>query len=210
VRRHCFSSRRDALARIAALAGLAALASYSSCAAASAAAPIAHGILAPTSRGGDGGQLIRAALAFVVTVCFDEVTYSSACRERSLMEAAQRLEQLFVDDYTTDQATGTLDIHFDLEVGSEEQLGFLRDAELRAIAAAAVRLQGAIDHPLTARQLRPWQDEATKEAREESNWQHNWSGRSHQYKAGRARKLLAGLADAARAQGSDGAPEISP
>jgi hypothetical protein len=95
------------------------------------------------------GPLVRASLAFNVTVCLDDVEYSIACRERSLLEAARRLEQIFIDDYTQGRVAGSLTVVFPLAVERPEQLQFLREAENRAIAAANTKLQSELDR-LTA------------------------------------------------------------
>lgn len=92
----------------------------------------------------------RAAPAFVVSVCLADVEYSIACRERSSLEAARRLEQIFIDDYTTRRTTGSLQIWFPLNTSQSEQLQFLREVEDRAIEAAVRKMQAAVDSPQTA------------------------------------------------------------
>ncbi len=89
----------------------------------------------------------QAAPAFVVSVCLADVEYSIACWERSSLEAARRLEQIFVDDYTTRHTTGSLQIWFPLNTSQSEQLRFLREVEDRAIEAAVRKMQASVDNP---------------------------------------------------------------
>jgi hypothetical protein len=131
---------------------------------------------------------VRASLAFVVTVCFDDVEYSIACRESGLLEAARRLEQIFIDNYTTRIAAGSLKVVFWVAVESQAQLRFLGEVEDRATAAATARLQS--EHPSQFQQLRAWQDAANQEARSGQNWLHDWPGRTHQYQVGPSRRQL--------------------
>jgi hypothetical protein len=133
--------------------------------------------------------VVRASLAFVVSVCLADVEYSIACRERGVMEAAQRIEQIFAENYTTRRSTGSLKVVFWAEVDSREQLRFLRDAEIRAIEAAGARLQS--EHPSQYQQLETWHDAARQEAFSGGNWLHDWSTRTHQYQAGPARLQIA-------------------
>lgn len=94
-----------------------------------------------------GSARATAAPAFVVSVCLADVEYSVACWERSSLEAARRLEQIFIDDYTTRTATGSLQIWFPLNAPQSEQRRFLREVEDRAIAAALRKMQAAVDNP---------------------------------------------------------------
>lgn len=94
-----------------------------------------------------GSPQVLAAPAFVVSVCLADVEYSIACRERSSLEAARRLEQLFLDDYTTRRTTGSLQVWFPLSTSQSEQLRFLREVENRAIAAAVRKMQAGVDNP---------------------------------------------------------------
>ncbi len=89
----------------------------------------------------------QAAPAFVVSVCLADVEYSIACWERSSLEAARRLEQIFVDDYTTRRTTGSLQIWFPLNTSQSEQLRFLREVEDRAIEGAVRKMQASVDNP---------------------------------------------------------------
>jgi hypothetical protein len=134
---------------------------------------------------------VRASLAFVVSVCLDDVGFSVACRERSLLEAARRLEQIFIDNYTTERATGSLRVWFPSTVESQEQLRFLHEAEDRAIEAATTKLQSGIGNPPPYQQLRAWHDAASMEASSGRNWLHDWLARTHQYQVGPARHQLA-------------------
>jgi len=132
--------------------------------------------------------VVRTSLAFVVSVCLADAEYSIACRERGVMEAAQRIEQIFAENYTTRRPTGSLKVVFWAEVDSQEQLRFLRDAEIRAIEAAAARLQS--EHPSQYQQLGTWHDAARQEAFSGRNWLHDWSTRTHQYQVGPSRHQL--------------------
>lgn len=90
---------------------------------------------------------VQAAPAFMVSVCLADVEYSIACRERSSLEAARRLEQIFIEDYTTRRTTGSLQIWFPLNISQSDQLQFLREVEDRAIEAAVRKMQEAVDNP---------------------------------------------------------------
>jgi hypothetical protein len=92
-----------------------------------------------------GSLSARAAPAFMVSVCLADVEYSIACWERSSLEAARRLEQIFIEDYTTRRTTGSLQIWFALNTSQSEQLRFLREVEDRAIQAAVRKMQAAVD-----------------------------------------------------------------
>jgi len=144
---------------------------------------------------------VPASLSFVVTVCLGDVEYSIACRERSLLEAMQRLEQLFIDNYATGRAAGSLTVGFPPAVENQEQLRFLRDSEYRAIEAATEKLQHDVDHPPPAQQLRTWHDVARMEALSGWNWLHNWAATTHQYQVGPARHLLAHMRAQSRQSG---------
>ena len=94
-----------------------------------------------------GSPSAPAAPAFVVSVCLADVDYSIACRERSSLEAARRLEQIFLDDYTTRRTVGSLQIWFPLTTPQSDQRQFLREVENRAIEAAVRKMQAAVDNP---------------------------------------------------------------
>lgn len=96
-----------------------------------------------------GPPPVLAAPAFVVSVCLADVEYSIACRERSSLEAARRLEQIFIDDYKTGQTTGSLQVWFPIAAPQSEQLRFLREVEDRAIEAAARKIEAAVENPDT-------------------------------------------------------------
>ena len=106
---------------------------------------ISTGLPSAIPRVGNGSPLLRASLAFTVSVCFADVEYSIACWERGLLEATKRLEQIYLDDFTTRKAAGSLKIWFPLVTDRNEQLRFLREAEQRAIKNAVVKLQAESD-----------------------------------------------------------------
>jgi len=179
------------LIRVAAIAAVAATAINPNPAAPSLYRLISHRM--PASRAARISPFARASLAFVVSVCLDDVEYSIACRERSLLEAALRLEQIFIDNYATGRAVGSLTIWFPSAVESHEQLGFLRETEDRAIEATTAKLERDTGHPPPPLQLRAWRDAAKMEAFSGRNWLHDWSAGTHQYQIGPARYLLARL-----------------
>ena len=162
----------------------------------------------------DYGDLMEeVSLTFVVSVCLADLEYSSACREGSLLEAAKRLEQIYLDVYAMRRAAGSLRIWFPPRVERSEQLWFLREVEDRAIVATAKKLQNGTDDSATpemdspgteggdaaldqqsAQQVRKWREDATMEAREGTNWAHDWSSRTHSYQTGMALHELVLLA----------------
>src|SRR5260370_31049456 len=93
----------------------------------------------PLLRMGDGNPVVTTSLAFSVSVCLADVEYSIACWERGLAEAAKRLEQIYLDDYVTRAAPGSLQIWFLLATEHSEQLRFLREAEERALTTVATK-----------------------------------------------------------------------
>jgi hypothetical protein len=151
----------------------------------------------------------RAALTFSVSVCLDDFEYSIACRERSSLEAAHRLEQIFLDDYATGNPAGSLRIWFAVKAEPSEQTTFLLETENRAIeavfrklkedgaqraaaaAASAASGGGADAVRELAQDLQRWYNEAGVEARAGKNWSHDWGARSHTYKPGQALHDLA-------------------
>jgi hypothetical protein len=161
-----------------------------------------------------GDPLEEVSLTFVVSVCLADLEYSSACRERSLLEAAKRLEQIYLEVYAMRRAAGSLRIWFPPHVEGSEQLWFLRQVEDLAIAAMAKKLQnGGADEPATPQmdslgsygddtssdqqsppQVRKWREDATMEARNGTNWAHDWSLRTHSYQTGMALRELVLLA----------------
>ena len=161
-----------------------------------------------------GDPMEEVSLTFVVSVCLADLEYSSACRERSLLEAAKRLEQIYLDVYAMRRAAGSLRIWFPPHVERSEQLWFLRQVEDLAIAAMAKKLQnGGADEaanpqmdPLRSYggdtasdlqsppQVRKWHEDATMEARNGTNWVHDWSSRTHSYQTGMALRELVLLA----------------
>lgn len=169
----------------------------------------------------NGNLLVPISLAFTVSVCFADVEYSIACRERGLAEAAKRLEQIYLDDYANGRAEGSLKVWFPLKTEQSEQLRFLREAEERAIKTVAVKLQAGGDQRITSQmnspginspeasppqehsgpeslvrqrtQVQKWQEDATVEARKGTNWSHDWSSKTHSYKLGQALHELAHL-----------------
>jgi len=160
------------------------------------------------TKGGD--LLIHTSLNFVVSICLDDTQYSFACRQRGLLEAARRLEQLYFDCYTKKVVAGSLKIWFARPVERGQQLEFLRTVEERAIAAVTARVQGNIDQIDTssgagapdslaqssvaqrnAQRSRMWHDTAIAEARAGSNWVHYWAERAHQSRESPALHLLA-------------------
>jgi hypothetical protein len=144
-------------------------------------------------------------LAFVVSVCLDDFEYSIACRERGSLEAAKRLEQIYLDDYAKGRVAGTLNIWFAVAAERGEQIQFLREVEDRAIESTARKLKDDVDH-LTApaensqatpgdaegairqiaQQVQRWHDDARTEAHNGTNWSHDWESRTHSYKPGPA------------------------
>ena len=161
-----------------------------------------------------GSPLEEASLTFTVSVCLADWEYLIACRERGLLEAAKRLEQIYLDVYTMRRAAGSLRIWFPPHVERSEQLWFLRQVEDLAIAATAKKLQnGGIDESATPQmssqgaygddaasdqqsppQVRKWREDATMEARNGTNWAHDWSSRTHSYQTGMALRELVLLA----------------
>jgi hypothetical protein len=161
-----------------------------------------------------GDPLEEASLTFAVSVCLADWEYSSACRERSLLEAAKRLEQIYLDVYAMRRAAGSLRIWFPPGVERSEQLWFLRQVEDLAIAAMAKKLQnGGADGSATPQldslgsygddtasdqqsppQVRKWREDATMETRSGTNWAHDWSSRTHSYQTGMALRELVLLA----------------
>ena len=153
---------------------------------------------------------IPAALSFTVSVCLDDFEYSIACRERSSLEAAHRLEQIFLDDYATGSPSGTLRIWFAVKAEPSEQTNFLREVENRAVEAVFRKLREDAAHRMAAaaasaasgggaadaareftQDIQRWYDEASLEARTGINWSHDWHARSHSYKPGQALRDLA-------------------
>jgi len=159
----------------------------------------------------DYGDLMEeVSLTFVVSVCLADLEYSSACREGSLLEAAKRLEQIYLDVYAMRRAAGSLRIWFPPRVERSEQLWFLRQVEDRAIAAMAKKLATGVDQSTTpqlgsqeangndtvpgqpsAELVRKWREDAGLEARAGENWSHDWPSRTHSYRAGQALHELA-------------------
>jgi hypothetical protein len=172
----------------------------------------------PVLRVGNGNPLARASLAFTVSVCLADVEYSIACWERGLAEAAKRLEQIYLDDYVTRRAAGSLKVWFSVATERSEQLRFLREAEERAIKTVAAKLQS--DQRITSQMISPgtnfpttnppeeheepedpvrlrtqqvqkWREDASIEARRGTNWSHDWSSKTHLYQIGLALHELA-------------------
>jgi hypothetical protein len=167
-----------------------------------------------------GKVAAAAALTFTVSVCLDDFEYSIGCSERSSVEAAHRLEQLYLDDYATGSAAGSLRIWFAVKAEPSEQSSFLREVENRAIESAFRKLQeDAAQQPAAARaftdtpggnaqaarefaqELQRWHDDAGAEARTGVNWSHDWAGRTHNYKPGQALRDLARLGNISRQSG---------
>lgn len=164
----------------------------------------------PGPRGGGDDLWVTASLAFTVSVCLADVEFSIACWERSLAEAARRLEQIYLDDYATRRAAGSLKVWFTLATAPSDQLRFLREAEERAIKTASAKLQAQGDQPISSitnppeehgeamgplreriQRLQKWREAATAEARRGTNWSHDWSSRTHAYQLGPALSDLA-------------------
>jgi hypothetical protein len=160
-----------------------------------------------------GNPLEEASLTFAVSVCLTDWEYSSGCRERSLLEVAKRLEQIYLDVYAMRRAAGSLRIWFPPRVERGEQLWFLRQVEDLAIAAMVKKLQnGGADGSATSQmdslgsygdaasdqqspaEVRKWREDATMEARNGTNWAHDWSSRTHSYQTGMALRELVLLA----------------
>ena len=151
------------------------------------------------------GAVVPAALTFMVSVCLDDFEYSIACRERSSLEAAHRLEQIYLDDYATGSPAGSLRIWFAVKAEPSEQTNFLREVENRAVEAVFRKLREDAAHRMAAaaasiasgggaadaareftQDIQRWHDEASVEARTGINWSHDWGARSHSYKPGQA------------------------
>jgi hypothetical protein len=145
--------------------------------------------------------LFNISVTFVVSVCLADLEYSLGCRERSLLEAVKRLEQIYLDDYAMRRAAGSLRVWFPQGVQRQEQLRFLREVEDRAIAAMAKKLQDEVDQSAAsqmnspgandqqegwAEQVKKWREEASMEARNGTNWSHDWASRTHLYQTGMA------------------------
>ena len=147
----------------------------------------------------------HAALTFSVSVCLDDFEYAIACRERSSLEAARRLEQIYLDDYATGSPAGSLRIWFAVKAEPRDQTTFLLEVENRAIEAVFRKLKEDASHRASggtsggaadaarefAQDIERWHDEAGSEARTGINWSHDWGARSHAYKPGQALRELA-------------------
>jgi hypothetical protein len=165
---------------------------------------------------GDGNRIaVPVALTFMVSVCLADFEYSIGCSQRSSLEAAQRLEQIFLDDYKTGSAAGSLRIWFAVKAQPSEQTSLLHEVENRAIesvyrklkedaaqqaaaaaGSAAVGSAGSQGNGAeTAREfaedIERWHNDADGEARSGVNWSHDWAGRAHTYKPGQALRDLA-------------------
>jgi hypothetical protein len=145
----------------------------------------------PIPRFSSDDSVVRASLVFVVSVCLDDFEYSIACRERSSLEAARRLEQIYLDDYAAGRVAGRLNIWFAVAAERGEQLQFLREVENRAIESVTRKLKGDVDdlNPSAmnpqisgdsgdalrqlAEQVQRWHDDASMEARNGTNWSHD-------------------------------------
>ena len=97
-----------------------------------------------------GNVAIPAALTFTVSVCVDDFEYSIACRQRSSLEAARRLEQIYLDDYATGSPGGSLRIWFAVKAEPSEQTNFLREVENRAVEAVFRKLREDAAHRMAA------------------------------------------------------------
>lgn len=157
-------------------------------------------------------------MAFVVSVCVDDFEYSIACRERSSLEAAKRLEHIYLDDYTAGRIAGTLIIWFAVAAERGEQVEFLREVEDRAIESTARKLKDDVGHLAAStensrespgdvagairqlvQQVQRWHDDASTEAHNGTNWSHEWGSRTHSYKPGPALHELVRIGDRSRA-----------
>jgi hypothetical protein len=165
---------------------------------------ISNGLPSQTRQFNYDSPLVGASLTFVVSVCLADFEYLIACRERGLLEAAKRLEQIYLDDYAMKRAAGSLKVWFPPGVERSEQLRFLREVEDHAIASMAHKLQddvdqipsqinskGGNDQPAAwngqkAQEVRRWREDADMESREGVNWSHDWSSRTHSYRTGTA------------------------
>ena len=167
-----------------------------------------------------GTAVANASLTFVVSVCLDDFEYAIGCRERSSLEAAHRLEQIYLDDYATGSPAGTLRVWFAVKAEPSEQLTFLREVENRAIAGAFRRLKEDAEQRAAAtadtagtsgaseeaaqqftQEIQRWNDDASAEARAGTNWSHDWSARSHTYNPGEALRDLARIGGRTRQSG---------
>jgi len=61
---------------------------------------------------GNGDPLVTVSLTFTVSWCLADVEFSIAFWERGLAEAAERLEQIYLHDYLTARAAGSLKVWF--------------------------------------------------------------------------------------------------
>ena len=181
----------------------------------------------PVLRDGNSTPLVTASLAFSVSVCLADVEYSIACWERGLAEAAKRLEQIYLDDYATRRAAGSLKVWFPLPTQLSEQLRFLREAEERAIKTMAAKLQAEGDQRVNSQmnspgmnplktgppqehreaeglvrrhtqQVQKWREDASLEARKGTNWSHDWPSKTHSYQLGPALRELAQIGNRQR------------
>ena len=178
----------------------------------------------PVLRTDNGDPLVTVSLRFTVSVCLGDVEFSIACWERGLTEAAKRLEQIYLDDYMTRKAAGSLKVWFTVATERSEQQRFLREAEERAIKTVAAKLQmesnqgitsqmssPEMNSPITdppeergetggtgqnrSQQLQKWREDASLEARKGTNWSHDWSSKTHSYQLGLALHELAHIRD---------------
>jgi hypothetical protein len=173
----------------------------------------------PLLRVSNGNPLVTTSLAFSVSVCLADVEYSIACWERGLAEAAKRLEQIYLDDYVTRRAAGSLKVWFPLATEQSEQLRFLREVEERAIKTVAAKLQAEGDQSIASQmdspeeyggqqglirrhtqQAQKWREDASMEARRGTNWSHDWTSKTHSYQVGPALQELAHISNQNRSR----------
>jgi hypothetical protein len=121
------------------------------------------------------------------------------------LEAARRLEQIYLDDYATGNPAGNLRIWFAVKAEPREQTTFLLEVENRAVEAVFRKLKEDASHHESAaaggggadaarefvQDIERWHDEAGSKARTGINWPHDWGARPHAYKPGQASRELA-------------------
>ncbi len=169
----------------------------------------------PLLRVDNGNPVVTTSLAFSVSVCLADVEYSITCWERGLAEATKRLEQIYLDDYVTRRATGSLKVWFSLPTQQSDQLRFLREAEERAIKTVATKLRAERDQRITSQmhspeeyggqqgpigrqQVQKWREDASVEALKGTNWSHDWASKAHSYQVGLALQELAHIGNQKR------------
>jgi hypothetical protein len=142
--------------------------------------------------------------ALTVAVCGDSEKRSDECLGRGEREAIEKLSEFYATQYAKKVMNSSFTVTFPKALSRTDQLGSIARIEKAALAAAVTQMEADVAK-LTAtksdnekqaimnasgKKVKQWEQSATSEADNGSNWTHDWTSNTHRFTEGDAYRQL--------------------